>query len=122
MKKISFYGLVIFFILAGLNHFIDPEFYYPLIPPYFPFPIWINVISGLLEIVLGTALLLSGYRRYAAYGLIILLILFIPSHVYFIQVGGCIDGGLCVPAWIAWVRLIVIHPLLLWWIWTNRRR
>ena len=120
IKKMNLYGLAGFFFLAGCYHFINPGFYYPLIPPYLPYPVAINVLSGVLEVALSIALLLPRFRFHSTTGLIILLILFIPSHVYFIQIGGCIDQGLCVPLWVAWVRLIVIHPLLIGWIWMNR--
>ena len=49
------YGLGAFFVIAGLNHFRDPGFYLPLIPDYLPFPEVLNVLSGVLEVVLGAA-------------------------------------------------------------------
>jgi uncharacterized membrane protein len=106
------------FILAGLNHFRDPSFYLPLIPPYLPFPELLNTVSGLLEVSLGTLVLFKKYRKAAIWGLISLMILFVPAHVYMIQVGGCISDALCVPEWIAWVRLVVIQPLIIVWIWS----
>ena len=121
MQKISRALIVIFYIVAGLNHFRDPDFYIPLIPDYFPFPTAINVISGIIEILLGIGLIFSRTRTISAYLIILMLISFIPSHVYFIQIGSCIEGGLCVPEWVGWVRLIIIHPLLIWWAWANRK-
>lgn len=103
----------LFFLFAGTYHFINPSFYLPLIPDYFPYKTAINFISGLLEIIAGALLLTNKYSRYGARLIVILMILFIPSHIYFIQIGSCIEGGLCVPPWIAWVRLILIHPLLI---------
>ena len=122
IKKVNVYGLAGFFFFAGCYHFINPGFYYPLIPPYLPFPTAINSLSGVLEVVLGVALLIPRFRFYSAIGLMILLVLFIPSHIYFIQIGGCADQGLCVPLWVAWVRLVVIHPLLIGWVWASRGR
>ena len=121
IKKASFSILVFFFILAGLNHFRAPDFYLPLIPEYLPFPDGINYVSGVLEILLGVGLIPRLSRRWAAYGIIAMLIAFIPSHVYFIEKGGCLDGGLCVPSWVAWVRLVVVHPLLIAWVWYHRK-
>jgi len=109
-----------FFLIAGINHFRDPDFYFPLIPNYIPFPNLINGISGGLEIILALGFLLPKYREISIWGIIILLILFIPSHVHFIQIGSCVEGSLCVPEWIAWVRLVIIHPLLLFWVWKSR--
>ena len=117
----SRYLLAGFFILAGVNHFLQPNFYLPLIPDYLPWPISLNLISGVAEIVLGVGMLINHLQSAAMWGLIILLILFIPSHIYFIRVGSCIEGGLCAPMWMAWLRLVLIHPLLLLWVWYSGR-
>ncbi len=121
MKKISLFLIVTFFLFAGFNHFRDPEFYFPLIPDYLPFPKLINVLSGTLEIGLGAGLIFDRTRRLSSISLIALLIVFIPSHIHFIILGGCVSDGLCVPAWVAWLRLLLIHPLLLIWIWWHRK-
>lgn len=107
----------IFYLIAGFNHFINPDFYLPLIPPFFNYPEKINVLSGIAEIVLATGILFYPSRKYASYGIMIMLLAFIPSHVYFIQINSCIEDGLCVPEWIGWFRLILIHPALLLWVW-----
>jgi uncharacterized membrane protein len=110
-----------FYFFAGVNHFVNPGFYLPLIPPYFPYPEAINWLSGVGEIVLAIALLFSSTRKPASYLIIAMLVAFIPSHVYFIQVGGCIPDGLCAPEWVGWFRLIVVHPLLIAWAWWHSR-
>lgn len=120
LKRISFYGLVGFYLIAGANHFIDPEFYYPLIPDYLPWPRAINIISGLGEIILAMGLLFKPTRKISVYLIIAMLIAFLPSHIYFIQLGGCVHEGLCVPVWAMWVRLLVIHPVLMLWAWWHR--
>ncbi len=113
--------LIGFYLFAGSYHFINPEFYLGLIPDYLPYPEFLNYISGVLEVLLGIGVALPKYRLTAAYGIMVLMLLFIPSHVYFIQIGSCIDGGLCVPPWLAWFRLILIHPLLIYWAWAIRK-
>lgn len=120
VKKLFRYVFIGFMLFAGMNHFLNPEFYYPLIPSYQPFPKVINLVSGVLEIVLGALLVVPKWRTLAVYGIIILLLLFIPSHVYFIQIDACVPNGLCTPLWVAWVRLILIHPLLLLWAWKTK--
>ena len=116
MYRLGWILLGVFYTVAGLNHFRDPEFYLPLIPGYFPEPELINILSGVAEIVLGLLVFPKSTRRAASIGIIILLVCFIPSHIHFIVEGGCL-GKLCVPGWVAWVRLIVIHPLLIFWAW-----
>ena len=51
---INYLGLVLlagFYVLAGINHFRDPEFYYPLIPPYLPNHGLINIAAGIIETI-----------------------------------------------------------------------
>lgn len=115
MKKLLKYLLAVFFVFAGVNHFVNPEFYLPLIPSYFPFPEAINFLSGIIEVILGVGLLIGKTSTYAAWGIVALLVAFIPSHVYFIQIGSCIPDGLCVPEWLGWLRLVLVHPILIAW-------
>ncbi len=114
-------GFALFFITAGVNHFVMPGFYLPLIPPYFPFPEFLNYFSGFLEIIAGLGLLFRKTRKVAAYLILILMLLFIPSHVYFIQMGSCIEGSLCVDPWMGAVRLWIVHPLLMVSAWVLRK-
>ncbi len=118
LKKINLFLLSGFYVFAGVNHFVDPEFYYGLIPDYLPFPDLIIVVSGIAEIVLGIGVLFQRTRKWSSYLIVAMLISFIPSHVYFLQIGSCVEGGLCVAEWISWARLLVIHPLLIWWAWS----
>lgn len=114
-NKLVIFVLGIFFVFAGVNHFVSPDFYYPLIPDYLPFPSFINIASGILEIVFGLGLFFPPFRKISALGILGLLVLFIPSHIYFIQIGSCIMDGLCTPPWIGWLRLLLIHPILIYW-------
>lgn len=110
----------LFFVASGVNHLVMPDFYLPLIPEYIPSPEFVNLAAGVVEIVFGVGLMIRNLRFYSSLGIIILLLSFIPSHIYFIQMGSCVEGSLCVPSWLSWVRLIVIHPFLIWLAWKVR--
>jgi uncharacterized membrane protein len=120
LREWSLALIVIAYFAAGLSHFRMPGFYYPLIPDYLGNKEWLNALSGLAEMLLAIGLVFSKSRRWAAWGIIALLIAFLPAHIWFIQKGGCLDpNGLCVPVWVAWVRLLVVHPLLIFWVWKH---
>lgn len=121
ITKISRLLLIGFYAFAGINHFINPEFYYPLIPEYLGYPESLNISSGIFEILLAIGVALPKTRLLAVKGIILMLIAFLPSHIYFITEGGCMSESLCVPLWVTWVRLIVIHPLLILWAWSVRK-
>lgn len=120
LRKISLYGQSLFYVFAGVNHFINPDFYYPLIPEYFYFIERINFIAGIFEVLFGIGLLIPFIRKASVFGIVLMLLAFIPSHVYFIQLGSCVPDGLCVSEWIGWARLIIIHPILIYWAWSVR--
>jgi uncharacterized membrane protein len=115
IKKISLIIMAVFYLVSGINHFLHPQNYYPLIPPYLPFHEFINMASGTGEIFFGSLLLFPFTRKAGVYGIIALLILFIPAHIYMIQKGGCMSIQLCVPAWVAWVRLFPLQFILIAW-------
>lgn len=82
VKIVSKYIFGILFILAGVNHFINPAFYLKIMPPIFPAPLFLVNLSGIFEIVLGFLLLVPKFSRFAAWGLIALLIAVFPANVY----------------------------------------
>ncbi|MBA3649439.1 MAG: DoxX family membrane protein [Chitinophagales bacterium] len=81
-KNLSLYLLSVLFIGIGINHFIHVSNFLKIIPPYVPFPLAGVYISGIFEILLGAGLLIKRFRRYAAIGLILLLIAVLPANVY----------------------------------------
>ncbi len=113
--------MAIGFIAAGINHFWHPESYLQIMPSYFPIPVVLNYAAGIVEIILGALLLVPVTRKFSAYGIIILLILFIPVHVYMIQMKGCMGGSACIPEWILWVRLFPVQFILIAWAWWVRK-
>ena len=115
LYAISKWLLGLFYVVAGINHFWHPDFYLPLIPDYLPWKVGLNIMVGILELGLGIGVLINSSRKYAAWGIVVLLVLLIPSHVFFIQLGSCVPGGLCVAPSVAWIRLVIIHPLLMAW-------
>lgn len=121
LKKISLILMIILYVGAGINHFVHPDFYYPIIPPYLPAHELINTVSGIAEIVLGLLLIFRAIRKIAAYGIIAMLIAFIPAHVYMIQMKGCMSAGKCAPEWLMWVRLFPLQFVLIAWAWWHRR-
>jgi len=71
--------------------------------------------------LLGLLLIFKKTRPAAACGVIILLGLFIPAHVFMIRRGGCMGIHICIPAWAAWVRLFPLQFLLMAWAWWQRK-
>lgn len=122
VKQILFYFLIVFYLFAGYNHFATPSFYLPIIPPYLS--IWakeINILSGIAEIVLALLLIPKATRSLAVKGIIIMLIAFIPSHIYFIQKGNFTLGSITISPLISYFRLFVGQPILILWVWWSSK-
>ena len=81
-KRILMWVMAAFYIFGGFNHLMNPEFYLRIMPPNLPNPEWLNVLSGLAEIVLGVYLLEPRTRVYAAWGIIALLVAVFPANLY----------------------------------------
>jgi len=121
VKKISLVILVLFYMVAGFNHFISPESYFKIIPHYLPWPHALNFLAGFFELLFGAALILGRLRAYAAWGIILMLVAFLPVHIAMIGDAPFKLGSVTVTSLIAWVRLLVFQPLLILWAWWYTR-
>jgi uncharacterized membrane protein len=81
-RKLSLFGLAVFFIYFGIDHFINVGFYLSIMPPAFPMHLEAVYISGLFEILGGVCVLIPSLRRIAGLGLIALLISVYPANIY----------------------------------------
>jgi len=75
----------IFYVIVGIKHFIDPNFFLAIVPPYLPFHLELVYISGLFEILFGIMILIPKYRYWGSVGLILLLIAVFPANIYLFQ-------------------------------------
>jgi uncharacterized membrane protein len=73
------------FIAAGANHFVHPALYQHIVPPSFPSPALLVVISGVAEIAGGIGVLIARTRKAAGIGLVLLLLAVFPANVYMAQ-------------------------------------
>lgn len=112
------YLFIVFYLIAGINHFIHPQIYYPLIPKYLSnYAVWINIAAGIAEVMIAVLMMSSQTIKLSSTLAIAMLLAFIPSHIYFIQAGNLVIGNFLITPFIAWIRLLIIHPLLIYWAW-----
>ena len=72
----------LFFIYVGILHFVDTEWFEPIVPPWLSFPTFWVILSGIFEIGVGFGLLISKTRRSAALASALLLIAVYPANIY----------------------------------------
>ena len=101
------------FVLAGCLHFVFPAQYVRIMPPMLPFPSALVYLSGACEVGLGLGLF-TRFARWAAWGLIALLIAVFPANV---QMAFHPELTPKLPPWTLWARLPLQAVLMAWAYW-----
>ena len=106
--------LAIAFVVAGAAHFVRPEIYLAMMPPWLPWPAALNLIAGGAEILGGVGLLVPRMRRAAGWGLIALLIAVFPANLH-VALAGKMPGTDFSPT-VLWWRL-PFQAVFIAWVW-----
>jgi len=107
----------LFYLTAGINHFWHPGFYLNIMPPYLPWHEALVYLSGVSEIVLGLLIFSPRYRSLAAWGIIAMLIAFMPVHIHMVMNPHLYSD---VPEYVLWLRLPLQAVLIAWAYWYTR--
>jgi uncharacterized membrane protein len=82
VKLVLLVVMSVFYVFAGVMHFVNPDFYLEIMPPHLPWHAALVFLSGVAEVVLGIAVLVPRTRRLAAWGIIALLIAVFPANLH----------------------------------------
>jgi uncharacterized membrane protein len=107
-QKVFLAIAAVFYMTAGSLHFLIPDQYMKIMPPYIPWHLAMVYISGAAEVAGGVGLLIPQLRRAAAWGLVALLVAVFPANVYMATSAPAFS-------WILWARL-PLQPVLIWWV------
>ena len=112
-------ALALFFIGAGVNHFVIPRHYERIVPPSLQGQAKRVVqLSGVAELAGGLGVLLPWTRRLSGLGLIALLAAVFPANLYMAREPSAFPR---VPQWALYARL-PLQPLMMLWAWRATRR
>ncbi|MFK8003286.1 MAG: MauE/DoxX family redox-associated membrane protein [Polyangiales bacterium] len=109
------FGLL--FIGAGINHFINPEFYVAIMPGYLPAHAALVAISGVVEIIVGLALLLPKLRPHSGWAAVATLLAVFPANIHMALHPEEFPD---IPSLGLWIRLPIQFVLIAWAIWATR--
>lgn len=112
------YLLAVFWIGAGINHFVSPEFYVNIMPLYLPAHEVLVALSGLTEIVAGVMVATPRLTKYGAWLCIAHLLVFFTVHVDMIVHAA--DRYSDIPLAFLWFR-IPLQFLFMYWAWVYTR-
>jgi uncharacterized membrane protein len=111
-RAVGLWFLALFFVMAGLNHFLNPGPYLAMMPPYVPWHEGLIIVSGIAEIAGGLGILIPQMRRPAGWGLMALLVAVFPANLQVALHGW---PGVQIPQWTLWARL-PLQPVLMAWV------
>lgn len=118
IKKILKWLLAIVFVLAGINHFLNPDFYLRIMPPILPWHLFLVYLSGFFEIAFGILLLIPKFSRFAAWGIVLLLFAVFPANIYMAMTAQNFSGFS--PTMI-YLRLPLQFVIIAWAFWFTRQ-
>ena len=107
------YVLALIFLVGGFFHLQKPKLYKKITPPYIPYKNSMVLLSGIAEMVFGLMLIGKDTQHFGAWGIIILLVMFFPVHIYMLQNK---QASLKLPKWLLILR-ISLQFLLIYWAW-----
>lgn len=103
---------------AGILHFVLPDRYIRIMPPYMPWHRELVHISGVFEIALGGLLLVRRCSRLAGWGLIALLIAVFPANLHMAMHAELYPEF---PPVALWVRLPFQLVFIAWAYWFTKK-
>jgi uncharacterized membrane protein len=102
--------LSLLMIGAGVTHLYKPNLYLRIVPVFLPLRLFIVQGSGVLELFSGLGLLFPPTRRYAACCVLVMMIGFLPLHIWDVFRERPAVGSKT----IAWIRLPLQFVLIAW--------
>ena len=114
LKNIGLAIVFLFFMLGGITHFTDPNFYVSIMPPYVGYHLTIVYISGVLEILGAIGILIPALRQMSGNGLVLLVVCVSPANIHMWMHPELFPD---VPKAFLTVRLVVqaLLLMLIWW-------
>jgi uncharacterized membrane protein len=103
------------FVFAGSMHFVSPEPYLTMMPPYLPWPLALVYISGVAEILGGVGVMIPVTRRAAGWGLIALLVAIFPANIHMALHPETTFAAGWSP-WVGWLRL-PLQAVMIYGVW-----
>jgi uncharacterized membrane protein len=117
---LSLIVLAAIFVVAGALHFVIPNAYARIMPPWLPAHIPLVYASGVFEILGGVGILIPAVRVAAGWGLIALLIAVFPANIQMLQTA--IAQGQSLPWRLALIARLPLQPLLMFWVYQSAVR
>jgi uncharacterized membrane protein len=101
------------YVASGINHFVHPDLYIGIMPPWLPFQAELVYVSGGVEIAAAVLLLSAMTRNIGAWLIIALLLAVFPANIQMAINYYALGHSLF---WLTLLRL-PFQLVLIWWAW-----
>lgn len=107
----------LFFVFAGITHFVNPGFYLAMMPKLIPAG-WhgpLVAFTGVCELLGGLGLLPAATRALTGWCLLVFLVAVLPANIQMLlnAMSRHASSGTLVGLWIR----LPLQFLIMWWIW-----
>jgi uncharacterized membrane protein len=106
-------AMAVALLFVGSDHWINPQRYLPMMPPWIPLHLELVLFTGVAEIAGGMGLLWARTRRLAGLLLAVYFVAVFPANIHNALNGLSVEG-LPQAGWYYWVRLL-FQPLAIGW-------
>ncbi|MCA1599434.1 MAG: hypothetical protein LC769_10575 [Chloroflexi bacterium] len=117
-SRLSIFGLCALMVSAGVMHFVAPTPYRRIVPaPLRGQAAGVVAVSGVCEVACAALLALPRTRRFGAWATAALFVAVFPANVQMALDSGHADASTSHPLYnaaLAWLRLPLQLPLILW--------
>ena len=117
---IYYTGLIVqavFYVGQGINHFWHSATMVGLMPTHYGYPYALVIFSGVAEILGGIGLLVERTRRMAAWGLIVMLVIYFDVHISMVIHA---ERFPAIPVWVLYAR-VPFQFVFIAWAWAYTR-
>ena len=113
-KRAGLVFVFLWFFIGGTGHFLGPEFFLKIVPPWVPNPLAAIYLSGVAELLGALALIPARTRPLAGVWLLGIIVCVTPVHIYMLQAPERFPQF---PLFALWLRLPIQLLLMLcvWW-------
>lgn len=114
LKRAGLAFTFIWFLVGGIGHFVLPDFFVSICPPWVPRPLAVVYASGVVEIALALQLIPARTRSMAGYALLALIAAVTPVHIWMLMVPERFPQF---PVALLWLRLVIQAAFFanVWW-------
>jgi len=108
-------GITLVFLMTGIGHFVLTKPMSEMLPPWVPGRVSLVYLTGLIEFAAAAAILVVSMRPLVGWGLILMLVAFLPVNIYaalqHVELGGHESGPIYL------LIRVPMQAILIGWIW-----